>query len=316
MRILAWILLVLVAVAGAGVAAVGFLAPGQRGDHDYRPNVARPAFMANKGPALCMDHGHHNMHRANGTYRPFRKLMEADGYRVALRRGAFTAETLKHCDLVVIANAMGAGKPKLFGMNLPVPSKGKREDPAFRPTEIAALEAWVRRGGALLLIADHFPVGTANTGLARALGVEMRGSYTSAPNRDPGASDPGQLVYSLENGLLGRHPIMEGRSPEERVTRVVTFTGQSLVAGAGTPLLALPKGATDDIRSGAGFQTVSAEGRSQGLAMQLGKGRVVVLGEAACLTAQREKSARWGFAANNGNEQFALNIVRWLSRKL
>jgi hypothetical protein len=316
MRILAWIFLGLVALAGAGIGAVAVFAPGQSGDSAYRPQVARPAFLANKGPALCLDHGHHNMHRANGTYRPFRKLMEADGYRVALHKGRFTAESLKHCDLVVIANAMGAAKPKLFGINLPVPSKGQREDPAFEPAEIAALKAWVRGGGAMLLIADHFPVGTANLGLARALGVEMSGGYTSAPNRDPGARDPGQLVYSRDNGLLGSHPILEGRSPEERVTRIVTFTGQSLAARAATPLLRLPKGATDDIRSGDGFRTVSAEGRSQGLALRLGAGRVVLLGEAACLTAQREKAARWGFAANNGNEQFALNIVRWLSRKL
>lgn len=63
-------------------------------------------------------------------------------------------------------------------------------------------------------------------------------------------------------------------------------------------------------------QSVSAAGRAQGLGRIFGKGRVVVLGEAAMLTAQIDDEGRiFGMNyPNNDNKQFALNIMHWLSR--
>jgi hypothetical protein len=68
----------------------------------------------------------------------------------------------------------------------------------------------------------------------------------------------------------------------------------------------------------------SAAGRAQGIAFALGKGRVVVLGEAAMLSAQRitgpmarrlgRESITMGMnAPGNDDRQFALNIAHWLS---
>jgi hypothetical protein len=55
-------------------------------------------------------------------------------------------------------------------------------------------------------------------------------------------------------------------------------------------------------------------GSSQGLAFTHGKGRVVVLGEAAMITAQKVEELRFGMQIpGNDNEAFALNIVRWLA---
>jgi len=59
-----------------------------------------------------------------------------------------------------------------------------------------------------------------------------------------------------------------------------------------------------------------ARGRAQGVALQFGSGRVVVLGEAAMLTAQIGGDGH-PFGMNvpgNDDRQLALNILHWLSR--
>lgn len=61
---------------------------------------------------------------------------------------------------------------------------------------------------------------------------------------------------------------------------------------------------------------VSAAGRAQGVALEVQAGRVVVLGEAGMLRAQRESNGdRIGMnAPGYDNRQLALNIMHWLSR--
>ena len=67
-------------------------------------------------------------------------------------------------------------------------------------------------------------------------------------------------------------------------------------------------------------EPVSAKGRSQGVAFALGRGRVVVLGEAALLSARvtlldGQEYAKVGMnRPGTDNRQFALNLMHWLSR--
>ena len=73
---------------------------------------------------------------------------------------------------------------------------------------------------------------------------------------------------------------------------------------------------------------VTAVGRFQGLAFDFGKGRVVVLGEAAMFSSQfvlgtdarRMRKSRLRIGLNrpdlDDNQQFALNVLRWLAREL
>lgn len=63
-------------------------------------------------------------------------------------------------------------------------------------------------------------------------------------------------------------------------------------------------------------KTFIQPGRAQGIAMTLGKGRVVVLGEAAMLSAQLAGPNKMPFGMNRtgiDNRQIALNIMHWLS---
>jgi hypothetical protein len=63
-----------------------------------------------------------------------------------------------------------------------------------------------------------------------------------------------------------------------------------------------------------------AAGRAQGLALTVGSGRVVILGEAAMLTAQvvsipGRETMRMGMnVPGSDDQQFALNVLHWLSR--
>jgi hypothetical protein len=62
----------------------------------------------------------------------------------------------------------------------------------------------------------------------------------------------------------------------------------------------------------------SAAGRAQAIALELEKGRIVVLGEAGMLRAQRGRGGeRVGMnVPGYDNRQLAINILRWLSRVL
>ncbi|HKQ18544.1 MAG TPA: hypothetical protein VJW75_02240, partial [Candidatus Eisenbacteria bacterium] len=128
-------------------------------------------------------------------------------------------------------------------------------------------------------------------------------------------SDP--LLFSTGNGRLGDHPIIAGSRPQNSVRRVMTYTGQSLDEPPGaTVLLRLPESAMEFVPVADSLAAVPA-GRAQGIAMEWGKGRVVVLGEAAMMTAQTHKGVPFGMnTPDNDNRQFALNTMRWLSRKL
>jgi hypothetical protein len=123
------------------------------------------------------------------------------------------------------------------------------------------------------------------------------------------------IVYSRENHLLGEHAITNGRSDAERVNRVIVFAGQSLNGPEGSDaFLKLSDTAVDKIA--APEKNGSAAGRAQGLAFRLGKGRVVVLGDAAMLSAQLTGSDNKPFGMNVpnvDNRQLTLNIMHWLS---
>ena len=107
---------------------------------------------------------------------------------------------------------------------------------------------------------------------------------------DPANSEaglPAQLNFSRVNELLGDHPILTGRDGSERIDRVLTFAGQSLKGPAGSvALLKFAPSAVDLPRPAVPGRNGSAAGRAQGLAFTLGRGKVVVLGEAAMLSAQ------------------------------
>ncbi len=285
----------------------------QRADYGWDPAVETPG-VVDADVRVLIDEGHHNASHAGitGRYWPFARLLRADGYSVERSRSAFTRGDLDRAQVLVIANASGAPKPQAFGINIPIPTDLERSDPAFTPAQILLLRSWVENGGSLLLIADHAPFGEAAATLASALGVTMHKGFVEVPGE---SSDP--LLFSRSDGRLGDHPILTGDGPETAIERVMTYTGQSLDGPPGASvLLRLPESAIEFVPERDGWIPRPA-GPAQGLAFELGRGRVVVLGEAGMMTAQVSRRVPFGMnTPDNDNRQFVLNVMHWLSRKL
>jgi hypothetical protein len=271
---------------------------GQRSDPTFDATVAHPAYAAGRGPRVAFDVAHHNWHTPTGRYKPLADLLRSDGDRVREVSSAFTPAALDSVDVLIIANALGPD--------------GHEGQAAFTVGEDAVVSAWVERGGALLLIADHSPFGSAAKDLAARFGVTMYLAFARDDAKHAGW-DNERLVFSRGNGLLADHPITDGHSPLEWVDKVVTFTGQSLSVPAGAePILRMDADSYDwqsrSIRH-------SARGHAQCVALTPGKGRAVILGEAAVLSAQVDPLGnKIGMnRADNDDRQFALNLVRWLA---
>jgi hypothetical protein len=267
-------ILVLVVVLGGGPVVWG----QQVVDPDFDARVERPAYT-DRHPRVLFDEAHNNYHTAGGRYKPFVTMVANDGYVVTPGKTPFTREALRGYEILIIANAQGARAAAAL-------KSAEAAKPAFEEAECQAVRDWVEAGAALLLMAKQHPWGPAAERLASRLGVEMGLSTTSdKANTIPGDLVP--LVFSRDNGLLGDHPILLGREASERINRVYTYTGQSLLGPSGSAvLLKYSDTAVDRPAAGNKGWTGPAAGRAMGLAFPLGKGRVVVLGEAGLLSAQ------------------------------
>jgi hypothetical protein len=317
-------ILILVSLLCASVQTV---AQQQIVDPDFRSTVAKPAYP-NGGPTVAIDEAHDNFHTLDGQYSPLAALLRSDGYKLVASKVPFEKESLAGIRVMIVANAR----------NLMAILAGDISKPAFTDHECDVLADWVRRGGSLLLIADHAPFGNAADPLASRFGVRMGKGWVFDRASTGGITT--QLEFSRHNGLLGKHSIISGRSNSEKVITIRAFTGQSLTVPAGATILmklsptarnaATP--ADMDAEDSAvrspqpstpayGSRSTSAAGRAQGLAMPFGTGRIVVLGEAALLSAQiihyadpKPHDTKIGMnTSGNEDRQFALNIFHWLS---
>ena len=277
----------------------------QTADPHFNARVENPAYTKNF-PRVLFDEAHNNFHTTTGRYKPFADLIFNDGYHVAVNRKPFAKESLKTFKILVIANALGAEDMDDEGA----------DSPAFSAEECDAVREWINSGGALLFIADHAPFGAAAEILAKRLGVDMSKGFTEDPaNEDPQSKITSVIVYSRQNHLLTDHTITNGRNDSERVNRIIAFTGQSLKGPEGSDAFMKLADTAVDNQPSAG-ESRSATGRAQGIAFRLGKGRVVVLGEAGMVTAQVTGSDNRPFGMNIpdiDNKQLALNIMHWLS---
>jgi len=314
-------------VAGLTLAVVIFLSwPRQAGDPDFDPRVEAPAYGSRLGPhpVVLIDQAHFNVHTMAKRYKPLADLLRSDGYDVRPNTKTFTAEGLRRADVLVVANALGlGGAAQHLLILLRLDRLFDLTGSAFSRRECEAVAAWVRDGGSLLLVADHAPTGKAAARLSAVFGVGMSNGWAEdeSPNHDPVTGSWGFLVFSRDNGLLADHPVTGGRSGAERVSRVVTFTGQALRApAASVPFLRLsPTARLYQRARSADNDFVPAGGLCQGLALEFGRGRIVVLGEAAVLTSQKAVGPAgelhfgldWPGA---DNRRLALNILHWLSR--
>jgi hypothetical protein len=276
-------------------------------DPEFDTKVERPAYVKNT-PRVSFDEAHNNFHTTSGRYKPFADLLTNDGYRIVVNRQPFTKKTLDTFKILVIVNALGEDI-----------DEADADKPAFTEEETAALRDWVRGGGSLLLVADERPFGQSAAGLAKEFGVEMSGNLTQDESNCAGEFQASFIVYSRENHLLQDHPIVQGRDNNEKINRVMVFTGQSLKGPQGSVAFLKLADSAMQILPGDAVppKKISASGFAQGIALKFGGGRVVVLAEADML------SALLGNPPDNDpigmnypdidNKQLTLNIMHWLS---
>jgi len=295
--------------------------PGAEYDRGFDTSVASPIYpaAAAEHPLILYDEGHSNTHTMDGAYRPWAMLARNDGYLLRPVRETFAEDLLAGASVLAVVTAQG--------------THDTNDGPAFTGQEVEVIRAWVSEGGSLLLITDHWPFGAAAASLAAAFDVRMGEGLVEDPrygHPDLGAS---HILFTSENGLLADHAVIRGRGDAERVRRVLTFTGGSMQGPSqAVPLLLLsetaieyPPGQPRVERSGGDVRVHMdygeprpAANRAQALAMEYGRGRIVMLAESGMLRARKEKGGRMtGMnAAGYDNRQFALNILHWLSRAI
>jgi hypothetical protein len=277
-------------------------------DTTFAPPVPSPAFAPGKGPVVLIDEGHHEFHTLEGRFAPFARLVARDGFVPRAHAGRFTLESLDSARVLVISNALEARN--VDDWFLPV-------WPAFDTSEVRIVEAWVRDGGSLLLVADHMPFGGAAEDLAAAFGVLLSNGFAQD------ASGQFDFIVRRGEGLLHAHPVTDGRGADERVDSVKVFTGQAFRTTVPVDtLLAMRRGSLVLLPEVAWqfsplTPQVRADGMLVGAALTHGRGRVVVYGEAAMLTAQLAGPQRFPVGMNAPeaahHSRLVLNTVRWLA---
>ena len=279
----------------------------QVADPDFNPPIDKPAYLAERGPVVMIDESHSNFHTAGGRYKPFADLLRRDGYRVLPLAAKFSKESLKGCDILVVANAVAERNREDW--SLPTPS-------AFTDEEIASVREWVRGGGSLFLIVDHMPF----PGAAEKLGAAFSAKWNNGYAIDPAAKGP--IVFKRSDGSLADHPVTNGRNASERVDSVATFTGSAFQAEGASPLLTFKGEVVSLMTTNAGefkpdTPRVGVKNWRQGALLRVGKGRVALFGEAAMFSAQLAGPQRGPMGMNapvaSQNYRLLLNVLHWLS---
>jgi hypothetical protein len=312
----------MLALLGTGSLGSAALGAQQLPDRDFAPPIARPAYAAATGPRLCVDEAHNNFHTLDDRFFAFGNLARRDGFRVRPNRDAFTAQALAACDILVISNAQNG---------IPWDRQPRPTPSAFTDAEIAAVRAWVERGGNLLLIADHQPLAGAARDLAAAFGATFVDGFAYAgaeaaaieTARGGGSAEP-TLFRPRDGTLDSAHAIAKGRGADERITQVRSFTGQAFrwdEPGVAAVLRLPPDYVSLEPRYAWQFDSTTVYrpvgGWLQGATRRVGSGRVALFGEAAMFSAQVAGPQRRPMGMNaplaEQNPQFVLNVLRWAS---
>ena len=281
-------------------------------DSPFDANVVDPKFKKGYGPKILIDAGHHNFVVELGLNKPLFDVASSDGYQIKIDSMQFTKEYLSNYNIVVIWPAM----PFKFG------SKNQVTDEiTFTTDELNALHDWVSNGGSLLMFSEHAPIDKSVTPLFNKFGIQLStGIVVDSLNSDTPIEMPSWkysfLKFTSKNGLLNtEHPITKGEKKNERISNILTIGGSGLTGDGYTNILKLSSSAM--IKKWNGTMP-SGTPNSQCLAGNVGKGKLVALGDCNGFTAMSLKSG--GYKLSAGMQvsvydwkQFVLNTLHWLS---
>jgi hypothetical protein len=302
------------------VSGYSWASDAQIADPDFVPTVTNPTFEAGQGPVVAIDEAHNNFHTKDGRFQTFAQLLTNDGYQVISSTEDFSAQSLASIDILVIANAQHSDNVGYTNWRGVI-------KPAFDNSEIDALETWVKGGGSLMLMADHYPFPKAAEALGKRFGFLFSNGYCFRKDCPLliGQPDPehNMIKFKTEDKTLANSPIVNGPKP---ITQVVTFTGQAfwlMPESNAIELMILRDGTLSlypTVADGFTLTTpvLNNAGMLQGATLELEKGRIAVFGEAGMFSAQLSATTpvfKQGMnnAEANQNLQFTLNTIHWLS---
>lgn len=302
-------------------------------DKSYLPRLERPAYEK-LGPLVLLDAGHRNL----PFHQALSRLLEADGYRAEQLDTRFSFDALRKANILVIVN------PGLMrSRGSPVNS-----EPIFTEEEAATVHDWVAGGGSLLVAVN----GGRAAEVLRRFGVELSQDQVRDEELASAEMDENNTryrVFTRAKNLMSQHKIMTGRSESEQIKRVHLQAINAIVKVPenAAPLLTCSQNATllpldalqvreleaatsaaagkprSDVKSSPAPMPlpIAAAHAPVAIAFAMGKGRVVVLGDGMVLNAWitgsvvdgKFQAKRKQGLAEADNQQFALNIMHWLS---
>jgi len=131
------------------------------------------------------------------------------------------------------------------------------------------------------------------------------------------------MLFKREDGSLSDHPIIEGRTPSEKVNTVATFTGtafkitrpyEPIVTIRSDKILWMPEKLYEFTEN---TPHLNVRGWHQGAVAELNLGKIAVFSEAAMFTAQIFAQGKVKVGMNHrqaeDNAQLLLNVLHWLS---
>lgn len=297
----------------------------QQADPDFKPHNTQATFSPDKSPVIVVDEAHHNFLTIENRYKPFAMVLASDGFTVKANTARFAPELLEQADILVIANALDRERSD---WQPPF-------DQALDDNEVANIKQWISEGGSLLLIADHTPFPAMIDNLALAFGfrfsnghvnsyvfrkadntlIENQITYSNRESPEPVKSDMPLFIQALQ----------QTEFQAEQIHQVKTFGGSAFRAPEEAEvLLKLGRGVVS-LEPEIPFEITSTtpkiniDGWSQGAIMTVGKGRLAVFSEGMMFSSQLDTKTgqKYGFRATGAeqNEQFLLNVIRWLADK-
>lgn len=282
------------------VLAIQVFAQQQRPDLDFEVNIKSPKYVGETTALIGVDASHNNLHTVDSGFRPFAKLMQADGYQLQSVSN-ITAENLKSLNTFIIANPIH--QSNVGNWKRPIAN-------AFSSQEIETLKTFVNNGGSLMVIADHMPYAGATNSLAKAFGFGYEDGFVM---NEQEVWPP--EVYSKKQGNLYETVITKN------IDSLAGFTGSGLKAPKSaikiasfpkTHKLLIPEEAWQFENN---TKRLDASDLVMGAIMPFGKGKVAFFTEAAMFTAQIVQDRfKVGFNSPRApqNQQFILNVMHWL----
>lgn len=292
----------------------------QQADPDFRPQDKIAHFSPDDGPVVLIDEAHNNFLTASGRYKPFLKVLASDGFRVGSNTKKFTENELKRADIIVIANALDKNRTDWL------PPYGK----ALSQNEVEALKNWIEQGGSLFLVADHAPFPKVIDNLALELGFKFSNGHV------------GDATFSKSNYSLAEHTITYTNKEKQdadikpllfqnldvdtnEVQQVRSFGGSAFKAPEkAVSLLNLGIRAVSmepviPFQINSDTPRISMDGWSQGAIVEIGEGRIAVFSEGMMFSSQidRNTGKKHGLRSVGAeqNEEFLLNVMRWLANR-